>query len=55
MLRWALIFFVVAIIASLFGFGGIAEGAAAIAKVLFYIFLALFLLTLILGLSIFRR
>nr|PZN51464.1 MAG: DUF1328 domain-containing protein [Bacteroidota bacterium] len=55
MLRWALIFFVVAIIASLFGFGGIAEGAASIAKVLFYIFIALFLLTLILGLSIFRR
>lgn len=55
MLRWALIFFVVAIIASLFVFGGIAEGAASIAKVLFYIFIGLFLLTLVLGLSIFRR
>jgi uncharacterized membrane protein YtjA (UPF0391 family) len=55
MLRWALIFLVVAIVAALFGFGGIAEGAAAIAKVLFYIFLVLFLLALIFGASIFKR
>ena len=55
MLRWSLIFFVVAIIAALFGFGGIAEGAAAIAKTLFYIFAVLFVLALVLGVSIFRR
>ncbi|HXU28922.1 MAG TPA: DUF1328 domain-containing protein [Bacteroidia bacterium] len=49
MLRWSLIFFIVALIAALFGFTGIAEGAADIAKVLFFIFLILFFVTLILG------
>ena len=39
MLHYALLFFVVAIIAAVFGFGGIAAGAAGIAKVLFVLFL----------------
>jgi len=55
MLRYAVIFFIIAIVAALFGFGGIAAGAASIAKNLFYIFVVLFLLTLILGASIFRK
>ena len=38
MLRWTVIFLVIAIIAAIFGFGGIAAGAAGIAKVLFFIF-----------------
>ena len=46
MLRWALIFFVVALVAALFGFGGIAVAAAGVAKILFYLFLILFLVTL---------
>jgi uncharacterized membrane protein YtjA (UPF0391 family) len=49
MLRWAAIFFVISIIAALFGFGGIAEGAADIAKVLFFIFVAIFVTFLVLG------
>ncbi|MXN75332.1 DUF1328 domain-containing protein [Burkholderia sp. 4701] len=49
MLRYAIIFFIIAIIAALFGFGGIAVGAAEIAKVLFYIFVVIFLVTLLLG------
>lgn len=49
MLYWALIFFVVAIIAALFGFGGIAAGAVGIARVLFFVFLVLFLVSLIAG------
>lgn len=49
MLRWTIIFLVVAIIAAIFGFGGIAEGAADIAQILFYIFLVLFVLSLIFG------
>jgi uncharacterized membrane protein YtjA (UPF0391 family) len=49
MLRWTLIFLVVAIIAAIFGFGGIAAGAASIAKILFYIFLVLFVLSLVAG------
>jgi len=36
MLSWALIFFIIALIAAFFGFGGIAAGAAGIAKVLFF-------------------
>jgi uncharacterized membrane protein YtjA (UPF0391 family) len=39
MLRWALVMFIIAIIAALFGFGGIASGAASIAKVLFFFFI----------------
>jgi uncharacterized membrane protein YtjA (UPF0391 family) len=50
MLRWALIFFVVALIAAVFGFLGIAAAAAGIAKILFFIFLVLFLISLVGGL-----
>ena len=53
MLRWSLYFFIIAIIAAAFGFTGIAAGAASIAQTLFFIFLVLFLGTLILGLTIF--
>lgn len=49
MLRWAVIFLVIAIIAAIFGFGGIAAGAETMAKVLFFIFIVLFLLSLISG------
>lgn len=51
MLHYALIFFVIAIIAAVFGFGSIAAGAATIAKVLFFIFLVIFLVTLVMGVS----
>jgi uncharacterized membrane protein YtjA (UPF0391 family) len=50
MLYWALVFFIVAIIAAIFGFGGIAVAAAGIAKILFFIFLVIFLVALISGL-----
>ncbi|HEV2973234.1 MAG TPA: DUF1328 domain-containing protein [Pirellulales bacterium] len=49
MLYWAAVFFVVAIIAAVFGFGGIAVGAAEIAKVLFFVFLVLFVISLVFG------
>ena len=49
MLRYAAIFFVIAIIAAVFGFGGIAAGAAEIEKVLFFIFVVIFLVTLLMG------
>jgi uncharacterized membrane protein YtjA (UPF0391 family) len=49
MLRWTVIFIILAIIAGIFGFGGIAAGAASIAKVLFFIFLVLFVISLISG------
>jgi uncharacterized membrane protein YtjA (UPF0391 family) len=54
MLKWAAIFFIISIIAAIFGFGGIAEGSAEIAKVLFFIFIVLFLLTIIFGARIFK-
>jgi uncharacterized membrane protein YtjA (UPF0391 family) len=50
MLKWALIFFVVAIVAGALGFTNIAAGAATIAKVLFGIFIVIFLIFLVLGL-----
>jgi uncharacterized membrane protein YtjA (UPF0391 family) len=47
MLRWALGFFIVALVAALLGFTGISVAAAGIAKILFYLFLILFLVTLV--------
>lgn len=44
MLRYAVIFLVVALIAGVFGFGGIAAGAVEIARILFFVFIALFIL-----------
>ncbi|WP_080404484.1 DUF1328 family protein [Burkholderia ubonensis] len=49
MLRYAVTFFIIAIVAAALGFGGIAAGAAEIAKILFYVFIVIFLVTLILG------
>jgi len=50
MLRFALGFFIVALIAAVFGFTGIAMAAAGIAKLLFYLFLILFFVSLVAGL-----
>jgi len=50
MLRYALIFFIVALVAALFGFGGIAAGATEIAKILFFVFVVLFVVSLVAGL-----
>ncbi|MFU8830101.1 MAG: DUF1328 domain-containing protein [Phycisphaerales bacterium] len=47
MLRWAAIFFIIAIIAAIFGFGNIAAGATDIAKILFFIFVVLLVLSLL--------
>jgi uncharacterized membrane protein YtjA (UPF0391 family) len=53
-LKWALIFLVVSIVAGLLGFTGISAASADIARVLFYVFVVIFLVLLILGLTIFR-
>lgn len=50
MLHYAAVFLVIALIAALFGFGGIAAGAVEIAKILFFIFLILFVVSLVVGL-----
>lgn len=49
MLRWAVIFFIIALVAALFGFTGIAAASVDIAKILFFIFLVLFILALVVG------
>ncbi len=48
MLGWAITFLVVALIAALFGFGGIASASVGIAQILFFIFLVLFVVMLVL-------
>jgi uncharacterized membrane protein YtjA (UPF0391 family) len=55
MLRWAVIFLVIALIAALFGFTDIAAASAGIAKILFGIFLILFLVMAVLGFAAARR
>lgn len=50
LLRDAIVFLVVALIAALIGFTGIAAGAVAIAKILFYIFVVLAIITFVFGL-----
>jgi len=50
MLNWAVAFFIIALIAAVFGFFGIASAAVGIAKILFFVFLVLFLVSLVGGL-----
>ena len=47
MLSWAITFLIVALIAAVFGFGGIAGTAVGIAKILFFVFIVLFVISLI--------
>lgn len=49
MLRWSVIFLIIAIVAALFGFGAVASTAAGIAKILFFVFLVLFVVSLLAG------
>jgi uncharacterized membrane protein YtjA (UPF0391 family) len=49
MLRWAVVFLVIALIAAVFGFGGVAGDAAWIAKILFFLFLVVFVVSLLVG------
>lgn len=52
MLKWAVIFFVIAVISGFFGFTGVASAATLVAKILFFIFLAGFIITLLIYLFI---
>lgn len=51
MLYWTLVFLIIAIIAAVLGFGGIAFAAAGVAKILFFFFLIIFILSLFRHLS----
>ena len=49
MLGWAITFLIIAVIAAVFGFGGIAAASAEIAKVLFFLFLVICIIFFLLG------
>lgn len=55
MLKWALIFLVVGLIAGALGFTGVAGAAVGFTKILFFLALALFLVFLVLGYTIYKR
>ena len=55
MLRWAFMFLIISLIAAAFGFTGVSAAAAGFAKVLFFIFISLFVIALIGGIAIGRR
>ncbi|HEX3675235.1 MAG TPA: DUF1328 domain-containing protein [Rhizomicrobium sp.] len=55
MLKWALIFLVLGLIAAALGFGGIAGASIGIAKFLFFLFIAIFVIMLVLGLTVARK
>jgi uncharacterized membrane protein YtjA (UPF0391 family) len=46
-LGWAAAFFILAVIAAIFGFGGLAAGATLIAEILFFVFIVAFVFTLV--------
>ena len=48
-LKWALVFFLISVVAGVLGFTGISAASADIARILFYIFVVIFLVTLLLG------
>jgi uncharacterized membrane protein YtjA (UPF0391 family) len=55
MIKWALIFLVAALVLAALGFGGLAGAAVGIAKTLFFIALAIFVIMLLLGVTAFRK
>jgi len=55
MFRWAIVFLVLALIAGALGFSLVAHLAFGIAKFLFFIFIAIFIILLVLGLTAARR
>jgi uncharacterized membrane protein YtjA (UPF0391 family) len=55
MIKWALIFLAVGLVAGLLGFTGIAGASFAVAKFLFFVAIAIFLVLLVLGITVFRK
>lgn len=54
LLKWALAFFIISLIAAAFGFGNIAEGSADIARILFFVFLAICAVLFVLGMTVYK-
>lgn len=55
MLKWAAIFAVIALVAGVLGFGGVAGAAWGVAKLLFWVFVAIAVILFILGLTVYRK
>ena len=55
MLSWSITFLIIALVAGLLGFTAIAGASIAFAKVLFFVFLVLFVASLLMGGGVFRR
>jgi uncharacterized membrane protein YtjA (UPF0391 family) len=55
MLGWVATFLIIALIAAIFGFGGIAGASIELAKIIFFIAIVLFLVSAIVGLARGRR
>jgi uncharacterized membrane protein YtjA (UPF0391 family) len=51
MLHYAIVFLVIALVAALFGFGGIAAGAVEIAKILFFVFVIMAVVAFVISLG----
>lgn len=54
MLYWALIFLVISLIAGALGFRGVASASASIAKVLFFVFITIFIVLLVMSFAAMR-
>ena len=55
MIKWAIIFALISVVAGIFGFTGISADSAAIAKILFFIALAIFVILLVIGVAVGRK
>ncbi len=55
MVKWAFIFLAIGIVAGLLGFTGVAGASIGIAKLLFFIAIAIFVVMLILGYTVFKK
>ena len=55
MIKWAIVFAVISVIAAIFGFTGISADSAAVAKMLFFIAVAIFVVFLIAGLVVGKK
>ena len=49
MINWAITFLVIALIAAVLGFGGLAGTAIGIAKIIFFVFIVLFIIAFVMG------
>ena len=55
MIKWAIIFAVISVVAGIFGFTGISADSAAVAKILFFIALAIFVILLAIGVIVGKK